>query len=222
MTGDLFEKLENSLYEKPRMNFGNVLPWTFFGALGGAAATSFQLLNYLRTPKMEGFVRFMSGSADSFLEGLYAIGTEVPKYFGKSNNKGGPVVYYVGGKLLGAALSWLPDYILRNMGIDTHSAFPGSIVPTAYAQLDQMGAYLGMLVYHTKKHHSIRKGFAESIRDPVSQTSLMVTCMSVGIDAGVRTKLMPTNFWHDWVETWSLSFLCLMPVWRGKRTENKS
>lgn len=222
MPDKTYKNLEDELFEQNpgKLSFKDILPYTFVGAVGGALATSFQLLGYFRTPLREGIVRFISGTADALGESTYMILRELPKYFKKSENKGGPAVYYVSGKLVGALLAWLPDYILRNVGVDVHSSFPGSVVPAAYAQLDQIGAYFGMLAYHTRRE-GFRKGLKESLKDPVSQTSLIVSGASVGIDSLARIPLSPTNFWYDWVETWALSFLCLLPVWRGRKAEKK-
>jgi len=219
MTDETFGKLEEELYRKPKLSFGKLLPWTGAGALGGIVASSFQ--NYLRTPFREGVLRFVSGSTDSIFEGIYTAATELPKYFKRTENKGGPVVYYVCGKLFGAGLSWLPDYFLRNLGVDVHSAFPGSLAATSYAQLDQIGGYLGLLIYHMRNSGSIVNGFTESLKYPVSQASLIATCVGIGTDSIARTQLTPNNFWYDWLETWALSFLCLLPVWRGRTVERK-
>lgn len=217
-----YKKLERDLYE-PRLRFKELLPWTGAGALGGMLATSFQLAGYVRLPVLEGIVRFVSGAGDSVAESIYIGFREIPKYFRRAENKGGPVVYYVGGKIIGALLSWLPDYLMRQFGVDVHSPFLGSIVPVAYAQLDQVGAYFGGLVYHVKRL-GLRRGFKESLKDPTSQTSLIITGLSgavVSVDGTIRTILLPTNFLYDWLETWLSGSLCLLPVWRGSRAEKK-
>ncbi|MBI2543328.1 MAG: hypothetical protein HYW24_04020 [Candidatus Aenigmarchaeota archaeon] len=223
MPDKIYDELKHQLYHHhdEKLSFGEILPFTVVGAVGGILATTFELAGYPRTPLLEGGLRLVSGSGDSISEGIYTIRTELPKYLRKSLNNGGPAVYYVGGKLIGAALSWLPDYFLRSMGVDVHSSFPGSIVPAAYAQFDQVGAYLGMLAYHIK-NEGLTKGFIESIKDPVSQTSLLISGGAIGIDTIARIPFSPSNFWHDWIETYALSFLCVLPVWRGRQSERNN
>ena len=209
-------------YHDHKLSFRELARSTLAGVAGGILAHSFEGAGYLRTPLLEGIVRFTSGSMDSIGEGGYTAIKELSKYFRGLKNTGSPALYYVGGKLAGTLfLSWMPHYLFNRFGIDVHTPL-GSIVTTFYAQGDQIGAFLGLLLYYTKKNGKIKDGIIETVRDPVAQTSLMVTGASWIIDTLVRIPWTPTTFKSDWLETWLLSPLCMLPVLRGRKEENKT
>lgn len=203
---------------KHDLSFKGLLPYTATGVGSVALIKTLQLLDYARTPFSEGVVRFFAGTSDSFSEGIY-VAVNLREYL-KGHGRRNRVAYYVSGRLAGALLSWLPHLILANTRIDIHSSFPGAIIPVAYAQLDQLGGCMGILIYYNKEF-GMKKGFEEFVKDPVARTSLALFLISLGLDGFTRMYLRPDNFWIDFLETWPLSFSCLLTALVGAKSENK-
>jgi hypothetical protein len=78
---------------------------------------------------------------------------------------------------------------------------------------DQLGAFLS-IVYYTIKSGGPKK-IQDIVENPFAMTSLGISSLSFIIDYTARNFITPITVESKWLETYLLSFLCLLPVLVG-------
>lgn len=214
---DMPYKNDEYHHHRHDLSFRGLLPYTAAGVGGVALIEIFQSTGYPRKFLSEFALRFLSGTSDSLWgDGIY-LAVNIRRYLKQHERR--RVVYYSAGRVAGALLSWLPHLILANTTFDMYSSY-AAIIPVSYAQLDLIGGCVGVLMYYTRES-GVKKGFEEFIRDPMIQVSLALFLASLGLDGFVRMHIKPDNYWIDFLETWILSFSCLVTTLVGAKSENK-
>jgi len=183
------------------LSFQGLLPYTICGVLGRVITT------YLpQTSLGEVVARYVGGSSDTVAEALYWL-------LHSGHSEESTLTHYIKGKVIGSMFSLIPYACASLLGYDVNSRVAGSLIASSFAQSDQMGAFLSIT------YHAIKKGGIKELRDitknPVAMTSLGVLILSFIIDYTARNFITPTTVDSKWLETYLLSFLCMLPVVAG-------
>jgi len=210
----LKERLYDAQFRRDESWYGDLIKATGVGTVFGLTGAYFA--RYIPNEfGAEAAIRGLTGASDGLGEGIFTLYRKVVRKRGMESTG-----WYATGKVFGAGLGVVSDYISRNF-IDVYSK-AASYVPALYSQGDQLVGPLFLLGYNFFQNSgNTGHRLAKSFKDPVVLTSLGVFGLSVGIVTLLRYFNEPNSRLEYFVENILLQPLCIAPPLIGRWIERR-